>query len=463
MTTLPHTSHLPAAAHREAAQLTETEAAYSRFVPKRFLQLLGVDDIRTVQLGQQVERSMTILFSDIRDFTSLSESMSPQENFNFLNSYLVQMEPVIAAHGGIIDKYIGDAIMALFPNSPDDALRCSLAMLAKLDEYNAGRERAGYQSIKIGVGINTGIVILGTIGGEGRMDGTVIGDAVNLASRLERLTKEYEVPILISEYTLSSLENTKPWSLRFLDRTHVRGKHDNQSVYEVVDADPPALRVAKKNTLGTFQQALAHYHLGNFSAAHAHFSRCLAEVPDDSAAHAYLLRCAIAMQLSHQTNPSARATDFTWQDEYALGITTLDVAHRDFFNDINNLAHTIQACTLQAEKSTLIAPLLMQIHAAATQAFSLQEHMMQDKSYPFAELHTRQHLRFFDYLKELQTEIERDGTDPIYLGFRVKNMLTDWLINHVLNTDRHFAHHLNGRTVDRITEHSSERAIRGIS
>ncbi|AJP49543.1 hypothetical protein PG1C_08575 [Rugosibacter aromaticivorans] len=431
-------------------QLSETESAYSRFVPRQFLQLLGVDDIRTVQLGQQVERSMTVLFSDIRDFTSLSESMSPQENFNFLNSYLIQMEPVIAAHGGIIDKYIGDAIMALFPNSPDDALRCSLAMLAKLDEYNAGRERAGYQPIKIGIGINTGIVILGTVGGEGRMDGTVIGDAVNLASRLERLTKEYEVPILISEYTLSSLENIKPWSLRFLDRTHVRGKHDNQSVYEVVDADPPALRVAKKNSLGTFQQALAHYHLGNFSAAHAHFSRCLAEVPDDSAARAYLLRCEASAQLSDHTsnaidnftNTPARKTDFNWHDEYALGIATLDAAHQRLLTDITVLTRAIQAGT-----SALISPLLTQIHAAATQAFLLQEQMMQDKGYPFVELHTRQHLRFFDYLRELQEEIERDGTDHAYLGFRVKNMLTDWLINHILNTDRHFSHHLNGRTV----------------
>ena len=454
MTTLPRANHLPTTALGKAPQPTETEVAYSRFVPKRFLQLLGVDDIRTVQLGQQVERSMTILFSDIRDFTSLSESMSPQENFNFLNAYLVQMEPVIAAHGGIIDKYIGDAIMALFPNSPDDALRCSLAMMAKLDEYNAGRERAGYQSIKIGVGINTGIVILGTVGGEGRMDGTVIGDAVNLASRLERLTKEYEVPILISEYTLSSLENIKPWSLRFLDRTHVRGKHDNQSVYEVVDADLPALRVAKKNTLGTFQHALAHYHLGNFAAAHEHFSLCLAEVPDDSAARAYLLRCTAAMQSSQQTNLPAKATDFVWQDEYALGITTLDVAHQSLLNDLNHLTHL-----LHTDTATPISSLLTQIQAAAAQAFLLQEQMMQDKGYPFAELHARQHLRFFDYLGELQTDMERDVANPVYLGFRIKNMLTDWLVNHILNTDRHFSHHLNGRTVDRITEHSGSSVI----
>jgi hemerythrin-like metal-binding protein len=130
------------------------------------------------------------------------------------------------------------------------------------------------------------------------------------------------------------------------------------------------------------------------------------------------------------------------------------------FNDINSLIHAIQTRTFDAEKSALISPLLTQIRTAATHAFLLQEQIMQDKNYPFLELHTRQHLRFFDYLKELQGEIENDGADHIYLGFRVKNMLKDWLINHVLNTDRHFAHHLNGRTVDRIAEYPGERVIK---
>ena len=117
-------------------RLSTTTDAYGRFVPREFLNLLGIEDIRKVELGQQVERKMTVLFADIRDFTSLSESMSPQENFNFLNSYLVHMEPVITAHGGFIDKYIGDAIMALFPDSPDAALRCSQVMLEQLELYN---------------------------------------------------------------------------------------------------------------------------------------------------------------------------------------------------------------------------------------------------------------------------------------------------------------------------------------
>lgn len=423
----------PIAKHQPHERLSETELAYSRFVPRQFLHLLGVKDIRAVQLGQQVEQSMTILFSDIRDFTSLSESMSPQENFNFLNSYLVQMEPVIAAHGGIIDKYIGDAIMALFPASPDDALRCSLAMLAKLDEYNAGRERAGYRPIKIGIGINTGIVILGTVGGEGRMDGTVIGDAVNLASRLERMTKEYQVPVLISEYTLCSLENVKPWSIRFIDRTHVRGKHDDQSVYEIFDADPPALRVAKKSTLKIFQQALAHYHLGDFSTASEHFSRCLAEVPDDSAARAYLQRCKEFLLTKNHPLPAYAGTNFVWQAAYEFGIAQIDTAHRSLLADLHALSRAIHAGTRE-----LTAPILAQIQAAAAHSFTLEEQLMQEQAYPFVGTHALQHQRFFEYFSELQAEMEREEDDHIYLGFRLKTLLTDWLINHILNADRHF-------------------------
>ena len=426
--------------HALPEPLSETELAYGRFVPRRFLTLLGVDDIRKVRLGQQVEQSMTILFSDIRDFTSLSESMSPQENFNFLNSYLMQMEPVITAHGGIIDKYIGDAIMALFPTSPDDALRCSQAMLAKLDEYNAGRARAGYRPITIGIGINTGIVILGTVGGEGRMDGTVIGDAVNLAARLERMTKEYQVPVLISEYTLCNLENAKPWSIRFIDRTHVRGKHDDQSVYEVFDADPPTLRVAKKSTLTIFQRALAYYHRGDYAAAGEHFSTCLREVPEDNAASAYLRRCQ-----AHLRNAESAVADnvieFPWQSACMLGIDSIDNAHRGLLTVLDTLRLTIG-------NSSLAEPLLTQIQTAANACFLHEEQLMRENHYPFIAMHLRQHQRFFESFQELRNDIANGlGDDPVYAGFLVKNLLGDWLINHILNADRHFVHHLLGRNI----------------
>jgi hemerythrin len=330
--------------------------------------------------------------------------------------------------------------MALCPASPDDALRCSQAMLAKLDEYNAGRARAGYRPIKVGIGINTGIVILGTVGGEGRMAGKVIGDAVNLAARLERMTKEYQVPVLISEYTLCSLENAKPWALRFTVRTHVRGKHDDQSVYEVFDADPPALRVAKKSTLTLFQKALAYFQQGDYAAASEHFSACLVEVPEDSAAHAYLQRCQA--QLRNEDDANIEGTpDFLWQTACALGIDGIDNAHRGLLTVLHTLRLTIG-------NPALAAPLLAQIQEAANHSFLLEEQLMQETHYPFIAVHLRQHRRFFESFQELQAEIAGGLDDPVYAGFRVKHLLADWLLNHILNADRHFALHVQGRNID---------------
>ncbi len=417
-------------------RLSTTTDAYARFVPREFLNLLGIEDIRKVALGQQVERKMTILFADIRDFTSLSEAMSPQENFNFLNSYLVQMEPVITAHGGFIDKYIGDAIMALFPDSPDAALRCSLDLLEHLDGYNAGRRRAGYRPIKIGIGINTGIVILGTVGGASRMDGTVIGDAVNLAARLERLTKEYRVSILISEYTLYCLDQPSLWSIRFLDRTHVRGKQDTQSVYEVFSGDPAPLREAKARGLKSFEQALAYFHLDDISAARERLASCLAAVPEDDAARVYLERCETPSR--DLARPEAELAS-KWRKEYSFGQPAVDIAHQNLLADMNALTRAVNVGAWN-----LTPPLLAQIQFAATGDFTIEEEMMLEDEYPFLDLHVRQHQRFFEYFGELRAEIERGEDNRVYLAFRIKRLLTDWLVNHIVSADRHYGHYRNG-------------------
>ncbi|NEP86574.1 MAG: adenylate/guanylate cyclase domain-containing protein [Okeania sp. SIO2C2] len=159
-----------------------------------------------------------ILFSDIRDFTTISEQMTPEENFAFINQYLSYMEPQIQKYGGFIDKYIGDAIMALFPNSADDAVQGAIAMLEQLKTYNSERQQRNLKAVHIGIGLHTGTLILGTVGGFGRMDGTVIGDAVNLSSRVEGLTKTYGVSFLITHQTLAPLNNPLEYDLRFIEQ-----------------------------------------------------------------------------------------------------------------------------------------------------------------------------------------------------------------------------------------------------
>ncbi|MCA1992217.1 MAG: PAS domain-containing protein, partial [Coleofasciculus sp. S288] len=239
--------------------------AYERFVPRQFLQFLNKKSIVDVKLGDQVQKEMSILFSDIRDFTSLSESMTPEDNFKFLNAYLSRMEPAVIRNNGFIDKYIGDEIMALFSGGADDAVKAGIAMLQTLTEYNQHRLKSSYAPIKIGIGINTGSLMLGTVGGTFRMDSTVISDAVNLASRLEEMTKYYKVPLLISHHTFSQLQDANHYAFRLIDRVQVRGKTAAVSVYEIFDADRPEIRDGKLATKQDFEQALLLFHMEAFS------------------------------------------------------------------------------------------------------------------------------------------------------------------------------------------------------
>src|SRR5919199_1889366 len=232
-------------------ELYQLNQAFSRFVPRQFLQLLDKKSVVDVQLGDSVQQEMSVLFSDIRDFTTLSESMTPQENFQFINAYLSRMESAIIENQGFIDKYIGDAIMALFGGTADEAVKAGISMLQRLWDYNQHRIKSGYAPINIG--INTGSLMLGTVGGKHRMDSTVISDAVNLASRLEGLTKKYGVSLLISHQTLARLHNPMEYSLRFVEQVKVKGKSKAVAIFEVLDGEPPEVREAKLATKSIFE------------------------------------------------------------------------------------------------------------------------------------------------------------------------------------------------------------------
>ncbi|MFO1470546.1 MAG: 7TM diverse intracellular signaling domain-containing protein [Turneriella sp.] len=226
----------------------EMNRAFQLFVPQKFLELAGETDFTKLELGKSSTREITILFSDIRRFTSLSETMTPEQNFKFLNSYLSRMGPIIRQHGGFIDKFIGDAIMALFAEghggpradaakdgilaASANAARAALAMRHELKAYNAHRAAQGYQPIDIGIGIHTGMVRLGTIGENERWEGTVIGDTVNLASRIENLSSTFNAPIVVSEAVLKTLPADQP--CRELDTIRVKGKQKAVKVFELL-------------------------------------------------------------------------------------------------------------------------------------------------------------------------------------------------------------------------------------
>jgi len=272
-------------------KMAELNKAYERFVPRQFLQYLDKSSIIDVKLGDQVQLEMSVLFSDIRDFTALSEKMTPQDNFKFINSYLSRLEPAITEHHGFIDKYIGDAIMALFSGEADNAVKAGIAMLHRLQDYNQYRANSGCAPIKNGIGINTGLLILGTVGGQNRMDGTVISDAVNLASRIESLTKEYGVSLLISQQTFSRLQHPRDYAIREVDRVKVKGKEEVVTVYEVFDADRSEIKEKKLATLQAYTEACSYYNLNVFTEAVKRFENCLQQNPDDRVVQIYLKRC----------------------------------------------------------------------------------------------------------------------------------------------------------------------------
>ncbi|MFZ4399944.1 MAG: adenylate/guanylate cyclase domain-containing protein [Bacteroidales bacterium] len=253
--------------------ITHINQANSQFVPRQFLEFLQKKDITDIKKGDQVQREMSVLFADIRSFTSLSEKMTPKENFDFINSYLEYMEPAINSNEGFIDKYIGDAIMALFGCSADDAVKAALDMRLQLMQFNKVLKEEGKSPVEIGIGIHTGNLMLGIVGGSERLQGTVISNAVNLASRIESLTKMYGIPIIISDSTLSCLVNKDHFSYRYIDNVRVIGKKEAVILYEVLDVKSnPNLCYKIIETLPDYQKAIDLYREKSFTEAAIIFS-----------------------------------------------------------------------------------------------------------------------------------------------------------------------------------------------
>ncbi|MEB3232793.1 MAG: ATP-binding protein [Leptolyngbyaceae bacterium] len=269
---------------RSHVDLAKTNAACDRFVPHNFLKFLGRDSILDVELGDQTEQEMTVMFADIRSFTTLSEDMSPEENFAFINDYLSHVGPIVEEFNGFIDKFIGDGLMALFPESADDAVRAAIAIQQQVTVFNHHRQRLGKPPIQVGIGLHIGDLMLGIVGSLRRMDSTVIADAVNLAARLEGLNKAYKSQILISQALLDRLQSPEQYQIRFLDNVQVKGKRQAVSVLEIYDGNTEEQRRLKQQTESLFQQALTFLMEGNVDAARAPLAEVLRLNPEDGAA-----------------------------------------------------------------------------------------------------------------------------------------------------------------------------------
>lgn len=279
----------------EAMRLTQT---FRKFVPKQFVDHLSKHGSDTLELGRADEDELAILFSDIRGFTGLSEQMSPQELMNFLNSYFLRMNEPIHNNNGFIDKFIGDAVMALFDrptgtntDKAQDAIRAALDLRTAINLYNEHRANSKYPPVNVGIGIHFGPVIIGTVGSDDRMDTTVLGDSVNIAYRLEALAPKYNTDIITSAQTLHQAKAEGLFEYRLLDWVRVKGRKAPIEIYEIIGHQEANVKKLKLANAQLIEQGLSYRKKQKWQQAIACFQQALEIYPEDTLAIHHLTQC----------------------------------------------------------------------------------------------------------------------------------------------------------------------------
>ena len=266
--------------------------ATSKFVPTAFIKSVGRETITDVVLGDHVEKEVTVLFTDIREYTSLAEGMTPKQNFKFVNSYVGKMGPEIQKNSGFVNQYLGDGIMALFPNNAAHALQASIDMQKAIQTYNVRRLKENNIPISVGMGLHTGPLVMGIIGDSARNDTAIIADTVNTASRMEGVTKHYGANIIISEDSLKTVDKKDQFNFRYLGKVQVKGKDKITGIYECFDGDAPEVAKLKSKTLKDFEKGLDYFFNNQFPKASAAFDKVLTKNPQDKVAKYFVTKAA---------------------------------------------------------------------------------------------------------------------------------------------------------------------------
>ncbi|HEY9847674.1 MAG TPA: adenylate/guanylate cyclase domain-containing protein [Candidatus Caenarcaniphilales bacterium] len=288
--------------HQEAQQLATTQHYNQQlleklrvFVPEQYLTRIARQGIGSIQLGYGREEQLTVLFCDIRGFTTLSESRQASETFQWLNAFFTRMNQVITTHYGFIDKYIGDACLTIFDRAQhhaQDAVSAAVMMRRALIQFNQNRTLFNLEDpVNVGIGLHSGQVMIGTIGSEDRMDSTVIGDAVNTATRLEELTKLYGCQIIASDAVIAQLNQPDQFYVRCIDRVALRGKRQVNEIYEVLGTSTYLAEGFKVLSRSLLSQGLQAWQAGEFEVALAHFKQVFQRNSLDTIAALYIQRC----------------------------------------------------------------------------------------------------------------------------------------------------------------------------
>ncbi|MEM6806904.1 MAG: adenylate/guanylate cyclase domain-containing protein, partial [Bacteroidota bacterium] len=265
----------------------EINAASAKFVPFDFIRSLGKQNILDVRLGDATEKEVTVFFSDIRDYTSLVEHMSPEENFRFINDFHRTIGPNISHHKGFVSQYLGDGIMAVFLESQDHALQAAIDIQSQIREYTPLIPDRQNVSLRLGMGLHAGNLMMGIIGDDKRTDAATVSDTVNTASRMEGLTKYYGAPILLSGEVKERLENEEAYALRYLGKVQVKGKQNHVEVYESLKGRSEAEQEVFVRFMQEFQSGVNAYFSKDFKEARDAFEKIISFNSSDKAAQLF--------------------------------------------------------------------------------------------------------------------------------------------------------------------------------
>lgn len=280
---------------------------FEKFVPPAYLRRIAAKGLRSIRLGEADQQEVTILCCDVRGFTPLSERLNPSQLIAFVNRFFDRITRAVSKQGGVIDKFIGDAVLCIFEgtDSAQRAVACGIEMLGEVRAFNAEGDRPKDQNIQIGVGLHSGPVILGTIGSLQRMDSTVLGLTVNLAKRLEEATKTLHVDMIISDQVVKHLPDRSHYRLRDLGEVWVKGALGPLTLFEVYDQDPPEVRNLKDRIGCILTEGMGLVRAGHLEPALAKFQEAQSISPQDLPTHLLLTSLKNLLEQNHTISRAA--------------------------------------------------------------------------------------------------------------------------------------------------------------
>jgi len=421
---------------QDEQMIAQKKYKLSQFAPRELLQSL-VSDRVALSLGSMKRKEMTIFFSDIRAFTTISERLAPEMVFRYLNAFFKVAAPVIRKHGGIVDKYIGDAILAIF-DDPERAIFASVAIQQRLIAFNRRLQKIRLPKIEMGIGIHTGEVMIGILGERKRMDATVISDAVNVASRLQDLNKIYGSNILISDSTFLRLDKSarRAFKFRYLDMVQAKGKKSTTRVYEFYDNYSQDTIGKRARTKAEFEQGVHYFHEKQYENAARNFLEVIKHDPNDRVAVFYLHRTAHFLATNYSLVNIQPHRFFEWEDQYSVGVRGIDDQHKKLFDIINDL-HWAKN---NSGGRKFIAEILNRLMVYAMAHFSVEGEIMLRHGYSNYAKHVAAHEGFIEKVEQFIREYNSGTVD---ISEEILSFLVKWLRVHTTGEDRAMAAELN--------------------